>query len=88
MRIFVQKAQRLETHFLLVAVVHHMLGQFEEAERLFLEDVKLSQEMGLNGHLALFMEIWVICIWIWIKSPLPYCIFISVWNRPTSITHS
>ena len=26
---------------------------FEESERLFLEDIEISTEMGLNGHLAL-----------------------------------
>jgi tetratricopeptide (TPR) repeat protein len=55
MRIFKRKQmRRLEAIFLCnLAIVHHMLGNFEESERLFLEDIEISTEMGLNGHLAL-----------------------------------
>jgi len=49
-----KKMRRLEAIFLNnLAIIHQMLGQFEEAERLFLEDRELSKELGLNGHLGL-----------------------------------
>ena len=49
-----KKMRRLETIFLNnLAIVHQMLGQFEEAERLFVEGIELSKELGLNGHLGL-----------------------------------
>ena len=49
-----KKMRRLETIFLCnLAMSHHMIGQYEEAERLFLEDVQLETKMQLYGHLAL-----------------------------------
>ena len=41
-----KKIRRLEAIFLCnLAISHHMIGQYEEAERLFLEDIELATEM-------------------------------------------
>ena len=46
--------RRLEAIFLSnLALSHHMIGQYEEAERLFLEDVQLATDMKLYGHVVL-----------------------------------